>query len=112
MKKFYCLIYLFPFAEEDSFQSEICIEHGPFTLDVLKHRQLPGFVVETVWVLVTHTRRDTLTLDMLNYFNPLRAKFFRVNINIYLYFVSFLHTNYTQVVEILPRVRQRPAYST
>ena len=44
--------------------------------------------------------------------NPLRAKFFRVNINIYLYFVSFLHTNKTQVVEIPPRVRQGPAYST
>ena len=36
--------------------------------------------------------------------NPLFAKFFRLNINIYLYFVSFLHTNKTQVVEIPPRV--------
>ena len=44
--------------------------------------------------------------------NPLHAKFFRVNINIYLYFVSFLHTNKTQVAEIPPRVRQGPAYST
>ena len=44
--------------------------------------------------------------------NPLRAKFLRENINIYLYFMSFLHTNKTQVVEIPPRVRQRPAYST
>ena len=43
--------------------------------------------------------------------NPLRAKFFRVNINIYLYFVSFLHTNKTRVVEIPPRVRQGPTYS-
>ena len=44
--------------------------------------------------------------------NPLRAIFFRENINIYLHFMSFLHTNKTQVVEIPPRVRQEPAYST
>ena len=45
-------------------------------------------------------------------FNSLRAKFFRGNINMYLHFMSFLHTNKTQVVEIPPRVRQGPAYST
>ena len=44
--------------------------------------------------------------------NPLRAKFFRGNINIYLYFVSFLHIDTTQVVEILPQIRQEPTYST
>ena len=44
--------------------------------------------------------------------NPLRAKFVRENINIYLRFMSFLHTNRTRVVEIPPRVRQGPAYST
>ena len=36
----------------------------------------------------------------------------RENINIYLHFMSFLHTNKTQVVEIPPRVRHGPAYST
>ena len=50
----------------------------------------------------------TSSLDI----NSLRAKFFRVNINIYLHFMSFLHTNKTQVVEISPRVRQGPAYFT
>ena len=45
-------------------------------------------------------------------FNPLRAKFFRENINIYLHFMSFLHTNKTHAVEIPPQVRQGPAYST
>ena len=40
--------------------------------------------------------------------NPLRAKFFRGNINIYLHFVSFLHIDTTQVVEILPQVRPEP----
>ena len=44
--------------------------------------------------------------------NPLRAIFFRENINIYLHFMSFFHTNKTQVVEIPPRVRQGSAYST
>ena len=44
--------------------------------------------------------------------NSLRAKFFRGNINIYLHFMSFLHTNKTQVVEIPRRVRQGPVYST
>ena len=40
--------------------------------------------------------------------NPLHAKFFRGNINIYLHFVSFLHIDTTQVVEIRPQVRQEP----
>ena len=44
--------------------------------------------------------------------NPLRAKFFRGNINLYLHFVSFLHIDTMQVVEILPQVRQEPTYST
>ena len=44
--------------------------------------------------------------------NPLRAIFFRENINIYLHFMSFLHTKKTQVLEIPPGVRQGPAYST
>ena len=46
------------------------------------------------------------------YVNPLRAKFFKGNINIYLHFVSFLHIDTTQVVEILPEIRQEPTYST
>ena len=46
------------------------------------------------------------------YINPLCANFLRENINIYLHFMLFLHTNKTHVVEIPPRVRQGPAYST
>ena len=46
------------------------------------------------------------------YLNPLGAKFFRGNINLYLHFVSFLHIDTTQVVEILPQVEQEPTYST
>ena len=44
--------------------------------------------------------------------NPLRAKFFRGEHHIYLHFVSFLHIDTTQVVKILPQVRQEPTYST
>ena len=44
--------------------------------------------------------------------NPLRAIFFRENINIYLHFMSSLHTNKTHLAEIAPRVRQGPTYST
>ena len=44
--------------------------------------------------------------------NPLRAKFFRGNINIYLHFMSLLHIDQTQVLKILPRVRPGPTYTT
>ena len=38
--------------------------------------------------------------------------FFGANKNIYLHFMSFLHIDMTQVVEILPQVRQELPYST
>ena len=38
--------------------------------------------------------------------------FSRGNKNIYLHFLSFLNIDMTQVVEILPQVRQGPTYST
>ena len=36
------------------------------------------------------------------WFNPLRAKFFRGNTNIYLQFVSLLHIDITRVLKIVP----------
>ena len=45
-----------------------------------------------------------LTLYLLN--------FFRENINMYLHFMSFLHIDMTEVVEILHQVRQGPIYAT
>ena len=45
-------------------------------------------------------------------FNLLRAKFLRGNINIYLHFVSIIHIDMTQVLKILPQVREGPTYST
>ena len=41
---------------------------------------------------------------------PLCAKFFKGSM--YLHFVSFLHIDITQVVEILPQVRQELTYFT
>ena len=38
--------------------------------------------------------------------------FLRENINIYLQFVSFVHIDTTQLVEILTQIRQEPTYST
>ena len=37
-------------------------------------------------------------------FSPSRAKFFIGNMQIYLQFISFIDTNMTQAVEILPHV--------
>ena len=43
--------------------------------------------------------------------NPLHAKVFRGNKNTYLHFMLFFHVDMTQVVEILPQVRQELTYS-
>ena len=40
--------------------------------------------------------------NIASHINPLGAKFFRGNINIYLHVVSFIHIDTTQVVEIFP----------
>ena len=56
--------------------------------------------------------RLKVTSPMGQCFNPLRAKFFGENINIYLHFMSFLHINKTQVIESPPWVKQGPACST
>ena len=53
----------------------------------------------------TRASENLLYLYKSCLFNPLHAKFFRGNKNIYLYFMSFFHIDMTQVVEILPQVR-------
>ena len=40
--------------------------------------------------------------------NPLLAKFFIGNINIYLHFMSQLHIDMTEVVQILPQDKDLP----
>ena len=57
------------------------------------------------WMLVfnfLHSWLSTCPQFLNMFFNPLRTKFLRENINIYLHFMSFLHTDKTQVVEIPP----------
>ena len=55
--------------------------------------------------LVSLTTAAVSAFHMLFVLNPLRAKFFRGNINIYLHFMSFLRTGTTQVLKILTQVR-------
>ena len=62
---------------------------------------------ETVMVsLLTH-----ICAARPQWVNLLRAEFFRENKNIYLHFMSFLHIDMIQVVEIIPQVRQEHTYS-
>ena len=48
----------------------------------------------------------------LTWINPLRAKFFRGNINIYLHFMSLLPIDMAHVFKFHPQVRPGPTYST
>ena len=48
------------------------------------------------------------SLSKCCYPSPFLPKFFRRNINMYLYCISFLHTDRTDVVDIFPRVFQKP----
>ena len=40
------------------------------------------------------------------------AKFFRENINMYLHYMSFLHTDMQKIIEILPHIRPGLIYFT
>ena len=63
-------------------------------------------------VLLTYWNILVTASEELKALNPLRAKFFRGNIKIYLHFVSYLHIDTMQIIEILPQIRQEPTYST
>ena len=56
------------------------------------------------WIDRTFTHSEFIVcicpLLLLLIYNPLRVKFLKQNINTYLHFVSFLHTNKTQVAVI------------
>ena len=66
----------------------------------------------TPWsIRVNGVTQVHLTRGKSSSINPLRAKFFRGNINIYLQFVSFILIDLTQVLKILPQVREGPTYS-
>ena len=53
-----------------------------------------------------------IRINILVPVNPLRAKFFRGSINIYLHFMSLLHIDMTHVLEILHQIRPGTTYST
>ena len=53
-----------------------------------------------------------LIISFWHALNPLRAKFFRGNINIFLHFMSLLHIDVTHVLKIRSQVRPGPTYST
>ena len=50
--------------------------------------------------------------DVPKKLNPLHAKLFRRNKKTYITFYVIPHIDITQVVKILPQVRQGPTYST
>ena len=62
--------------------------------------------IEIICLGVISDPNPTIDIGLATLFEPLRAKFFRENINIYLHFVSYLHIDTTQIVEILPQIRQ------
>ena len=70
-----------------------------------------------IWLLATMYNKNakyiskhaTLFMDGIN---PLRAEFFRGNINIYLHFMSLLHVDMAQVLKIISQVRPGLTYST
>ena len=45
-------------------------------------------------------------------FGVFKCWIFQRNINIYLHFMSFLHIDMAQVVEIIPQIRQGPTHTT
>ena len=72
-----------------------------------QHHRYPYHPAPTfLWfaLLFIIARFDFLTQRLIN---PLRAKCFRGNINIYLHFLSYLHIHTTQVVKILPQNKTR-----
>ena len=72
----------------------------------------PGLVGYESDYILTITPRCTNEMAIWNVFNPLRAKFFKWIINIYLHFMSLLHIDMTQVLKILLHVRPGPTYTT
>ena len=74
---------------------------------------------ESLWTKASTTNSEVRYHKSAELFVPLYRRYltlyvlnFWENINIYLHFMSFLHINKTQVAEVPPGVRRRPAYST
>ena len=62
--------------------------------------------------LKCHNHSIVRSRGTYQHLNPLRVKLFRGNTYTYLHSISLPHIDMTQVVEILPHVRQGPTYFT
>ena len=70
------------------------------------------YQLEILILFSTSSPADTHLKRTHTNINPLPAKLFRGNINIYSHFMSLLHIDMTQVLIILPQVRPGLTYST
>ena len=76
-----------------------------------EHVKAPNHNLNQCWLIIS----EVLLYPTREVFiNSLPAKFFRVNVTMYMYFhfMSFLHIDMTQVLKILPHVRPGSTYST
>ena len=71
----------------------------------------PGVLIKVIFIL-WHVANHYLDYYLGSLINPLHAKFFIGNLKKYLHFISYHHTDMTQVVEILPHVIQELTCST
>ena len=98
-------------------KEQITIKLELDTQDFIQENALVNFIRQTetslfryqwvkfeiyIWFVITIGA--VLTLYVLNFSEGTR--------NIYLHYMSFLHIDMTQVVEILPQIRQGPNHST
>ena len=87
----------YSFANADESQNLVNIDSGNNFLPDGSHQAI-------TWTTVVYHRWGPPVI------HPLRAKFFRGIINIYLHFMSLLHIDMT--LKILPHVRPGPTYTT
>ena len=65
--------------------------HGCWCPSPLCHQVISNHAINFAKEMGTYLPGGRISTELS--FNPLRAKFFRENINIYLHFMSFLHSN-------------------
>ena len=102
--------WLFGMKRDNSSRSPLNQLQSKFRCDLAAH----GLGMHSrFWRKSEINRHHLLNFGGSNgYVNPLRAKFFRGNINIYLHFMSLLHIDMAQVLKILSWVRPGLTYST
>ena len=91
------------------YNCEILIEIMKFSFENRYWRMMPAKVHHFIQTWMCWCKNYNCSICCFD-INPLRAKFFKGNINIHLHFVSFLHIDMTQVLKILPQVKEGPTY--